>query len=168
MGQNFGSVLAIAVKQHDDVESFVHEVLVAGLLIAAVAQVFFVVDHMQLGKVAHHLHAGRQLISRVLAGIVEYRDFFHVLPDVGRDSFEDFRQRGYRIKRHDEDADPLALALGQLRLVLHQTAVEGWQGLEGQGDCCTLTGYSIRHTTIDAYISIARKGRSRGDHQPLN
>ena len=49
MRQEFGSILAIAMEQNDDVEPMLNEVLIAGFLIAAVAQVLGVFQDAQLG-----------------------------------------------------------------------------------------------------------------------
>ena len=39
LGQQLGRVLAVAVEQHDDVEAVLDRPVVAGLLVAAVAEV---------------------------------------------------------------------------------------------------------------------------------
>ena len=51
MRQNFGSILAVAVQQHHDVETALDEVLVARLLIASITQILGVFQDLEFRNI---------------------------------------------------------------------------------------------------------------------
>ena len=122
--QDLGSVLSVAVQQDDDVEALVDEVAVAGLLIAAVAEVPVVLEDVQLGqsrmvfrptassKVASWLASSKTATSSTL---------FHTL---GVMRFKNLGQRGDRVVGDDQNADALAVAWGQFRVVLPSSGAQ--------------------------------------------
>jgi len=71
---------------------------------------------MQLGNVANRFDTHGQLKRSVLAGVVKDHDFFDVLPDGGRNPFEDGHERRDRIIGDDKNADALALGRGKRRI----------------------------------------------------
>ncbi len=88
--ENFRRVLPIAMQQHDDIETLIDEMLIAGLLISAVAQVLLVLQHLKFRQRLERLQPHREFIRRVLAGIVEHRNFGDVLPHIRRNSLQHF------------------------------------------------------------------------------
>ena len=112
--QDLRRVLPVAMQQDDDVEALLNEIAVTGLLIAAVAQIPGVFQHLQLGHIANRLDAHGQFEGAILAGIVEHHHFLDVVPHAGRNALEYGDQGGNRVVRDHQDADALALAIGDI------------------------------------------------------
>ena len=107
VGEQLGRVLAVAVEQHDDVEAVVDRPLVAGLLVAAVAEVPRVADDLERQVVGQLLVAERHEVGAVLAGVVADEDFADPGAEVGGDAVEHLGERRRGVVGHDEDADAL-------------------------------------------------------------
>ena len=71
-------------------------------------------QHLQLGHVADRLDAHGEFEGAILAGIVEHHHFLDVVPHAGRNALEHGHQRGNRVVRDHQDADALALAIGDI------------------------------------------------------
>ena len=69
-GSDSGRVLAVAVEQHHDVEVVLDRPVVAGLLVAAVAEVARVADDLEGQVGAELLVAEADQVGAVLAGVV--------------------------------------------------------------------------------------------------
>ena len=123
VGQDFGGILAITVKEDDDVETALHEILVAENLIAAVALVFVVFEDLEFGVGVELFVAEREGEGIVLAGVVKDHDLFDVLPNGIGDAAEDLRESGGGVVGDDEDADALAVGVGKFGC--------GWRVLGG-------------------------------------
>ncbi len=115
VGENLRRILAVTVEQDHDIEALVHEVLVAENLIAAIAPVLLVLEDLQL-RVRVHLQVAKREFKRfVLAGVIKNHHLLNVLPHHVGNAAEDLGQCSGRIVGNDEDADPFAARVGELR-----------------------------------------------------
>ncbi len=81
-------------------------------------------QNFQLGQASQRLQPHREFVGRVLAGVVENRDLFYVLPHLRRDPFQHLGEGSESVISDDQNADALAAILRQRRLVLEQSAAE--------------------------------------------
>ena len=105
-----GRVLSVAVEHDHDVEAVLDGEVVAGLLVAAVAEVLGLADEGD-GQVGDLLVAEADQVGRVLAVVVADDDLLDVAPHVVRDPVERLGQGGGGVVGHDQHPDAL-LALG--------------------------------------------------------
>ena len=109
VGERLGGVLPVAVEHDDDVQAVLDGQLVAGLLVAAVAQVAGLADQGD-GQIGDLLVAEAHQVGGVLAVVVADDHLLDVRTDLGRDPVQHLGQRGRRVVGHHEDPDPLLLA----------------------------------------------------------
>ena len=105
--QGLGGVLTVGVEHHHDVEVLVDRPVVAGLLVAAVAQVAGVADDLEGQVGGQLLVAEGHQVGAVLAGVVADEHLRDAAAEGLGDAVEDRRQRGCCVVRDDEDADAL-------------------------------------------------------------
>ncbi len=108
VGQQLGGVLPVAVQQHDDVEVLLDRRAVAPLLVAAVAEVLVVADHLQGHLRPQLLVAHRDEVGLVLAVVVTDDDRGDRVAEVRGDPVEHGREGGRGVVRDHQDPDPLA------------------------------------------------------------
>src|SRR5579885_333349 len=107
--QDLRRILAVAVQQHDRVEALFYEIAVPGLLIAAIAKVSRMPQHLKFGVIAERLQADGEFIGRVLTGVIENNHFLDIAPHLRLNTAQHLGQRGDRVIRDDENADPPAV-----------------------------------------------------------
>lgn len=113
MRQDLRSILPIAMKQHGDIEALFDEVPITGFLIAAIAQVAFMLQHLEFAIRRQRFQANSQFVSGILAGIVKDHDFFDISKDTRRNSLQDFSQSGDSVIGNYKYTDTLAAIWGK-------------------------------------------------------
>ncbi len=108
VGQRLRRVLAVTVEHDHDVEPVLDGQAVAGLLVAAVAEVVRLADEGD-GQVGDLLVAEPDQVGRVLAVVVADDDLFDVAADGLGDAVEHPSQGGRRVVGHHQDPDPFGL-----------------------------------------------------------
>jgi hypothetical protein len=103
LGEDFGGILAIGMQHDDDIHAAVDGVLEADLLVAAIALVGPVAQHMQLG--IGGLEADGLLDGVVGAAVVDDKRFLDLRPGVRGNAGQGLRNMALRVVGDDEDAD---------------------------------------------------------------
>ena len=105
VAQRLGRVLPVAVEHDGHVPAVVGGVAVAGLLVAAVAQVAGLAEHGQ-GQVGVRLAVALGHLDRVVRGrVVEDEDLGHLVAEGRGDAVEDGRDRLVGVVGDDEHTD---------------------------------------------------------------
>src|SRR3954469_19789312 len=137
-GEELGRVLAVAVQQHDDVEVLLDGPAVAGLLVAAVAEVAGVADHGdgQIGGALLVLETDGEGV--VLTVVVTHQHLGDPRPERLGDAVEDVDEGRGRVVRHHEDPD-------LLRALAYRTtmgSIFAWTDPGGGGQRAAGAGWS--------------------------
>src|SRR6185295_13000928 len=104
---NLGSVLAVSMQHHYDIEAAGDSVLISCLLVSAVAQVPGVAMDGQLIQLFDVLVAEGGIQGVVGGTIVEKEDFFDLVPYLFGYAVESPIELVHRIVGNYKDADPL-------------------------------------------------------------
>ena len=108
VGQRLRRILTVAVEHDDDVEAVLDRHLVAGLLVAAIAEIGRLPDERdrQIGDL---LVTQSDEVGRVLTVIVADDHLFDVTPDLVGDAVEHLCERCRGVVRDNQDPDALSL-----------------------------------------------------------
>jgi hypothetical protein len=113
-GQELGRVLAVGVQHHDDVEIVLRGQLVAGLLVAAVAEVPLVPDHADRQVVRGLLVVETDQIGAVGAGVVADEDLSDLVAKALGDAVQGLGEGRRGVVGDDQHTDPRLAAERQL------------------------------------------------------